>query len=256
MEETQYQIRKAEEREALPAIDLLPSISHQGRQLDMALFGPNNYRKNVAHMQKRHFHSQQLPDITFTPATTAESISAVAYNFADFAKPQIFDSRWLQAGRIIRAQEGVFVNPLNDSQGNPITDEKTLKSLLKADRKVNGIYLLNNDSGFAPYDSFTRGLQDCDTFVQGGLARVLVHTPEEEAKLLRAIASPEFYKRGVNVWGFEPVKEPALRVVSLNSDRSLDDGRLSVDGNYWDYYNDGYAFGVLNRSAEGASPKK
>ena len=103
---------------------------------------------------------------------------------------------------------------------------------------------MDNDFGFAPYETFKRGVQDCDSFVQGGLARVLEHTQEEQAKNLRTIASPKFYKRGVNVWGFDDVKEPVLRVVGLDSGRVLGDGRLGVDGGWGDYDN-GYAFGVL-----------
>jgi len=250
MENSNYQMRKAEAREILPEIDLLPPISYEEKQLDMALFGQNTYRNNIQNMQRAYFHSKNLSNISFRPATTSESISAVACNFEDFAKPKIFDPKWLQAGYILRTQEGVFVNPLN-VQGVPIIDEKILKSLLKADKKSKGIYLLDNGMGFAPYDSFTRGVQDCDSFAQGGLARVLEHTQEKEAKHLRAIASPKFYKRGVNVWGFDDVKEPVLRVVSLGSGGGLGGG-LAVDG-YWGGYDDGCAFGVL-RSREATEP--
>lgn len=250
-----YQMRKAEARKALPEIDLLPPIAHKRQQLDMALFGPNTYRGNIQNMLKSYFHSKEFPNIIFTPATTTESISAVAQNFADFAKPKIFDPKWLQAGWIVRTQEGVFVNPL-DSQGNPITNEKLLKSLLKSNKKRSGIYLLDNGASFAPYDSFTRGVQDCDTFAKGGLARALEYTSYKEAKNLRAIASPQLYNGGVNVWGFDDVKESVLRVVSLYSNGDLGDDRLGVDGDFWVGGYGGYAFGVLNRSARGALPKK
>jgi hypothetical protein len=241
MEQTPYQMRKAEARKIyLPEIDLLPPITHEGKQLDMALFGPKNYTKNIGSIGEQYFHSRELPNISFRPATTAESISAAVY---EFAKPKIFNSIWLQAGWILRTQEGVFVNPL-DAQGKPITDEETLKSLLKVDRKFNGIYLLDNDSGFAPYDSFERGVQDCETFAQGGLARVLEHTSEREAKQLRAIASLRNYSLGVNVSGFDTVKEPVLKVVGLGSIwfhvNRVD--RLDVFGDDWG--SDGNAFGV------------
>jgi len=216
-------------------------------------FGPNYFKDNIAEMQKSYCYPNTREVISFRKPTTAESISAAAYNFENFAKPEIFDPRWFQAGYMVRTQEGVFVNPLG-SKGVPITDEKTLKSLLKSDRKVNGIYLLDNDMGFAPYDSFTRGVQDCDGFAQGGLARVLEHTPEKEAKQFKAIASPKLYKFGVNVWGFEEVKEPVLRVVCLGSYRNLGGGRLNVDGSWSGYY--GYAFGVLNKDAEGVALEK
>jgi hypothetical protein len=244
MTETNYQMRKAEAREQLPEIDLLPQIHYEDKQLDIALFGPNTYKGNIQNMQKAYFHSKKFPNITFRPATTSESISAAENNFADFIRSITSDPRWLQAGYILRTQEGVFVNPL-DAQRIPITDEKTLKSFLNADRKVNGIYLLDNDMGFAPYDSFVRGVQGCDTFAQGGLARVLEHTSEKEAKKFRAIASPKFYKKGVNVWGFDNVKEPILRVVSLISYRNFAGDNLKVYGGDSDGNNVGFAFGVF-----------
>ncbi len=252
------QIRKAEAREQLPEIDLLPQITHEGKPLDMALFGQNCYRENTKAMASAYFHSKALPNISFTPATTGKSISAVTLGFGENgqydAKRDIFDPRWLQAGWVLRTQEGVWTNPL-DSQGNPITNERTLKQFLKADKKVNEIYLLDNGMSFAPYGSFTRGVQDCDTFAQGGLARALVHTPEKEAKNLRIIASPKHYKRGVNVCYFDDVNKPTLTVGGLNSDRNLVRGRLYVNGSSWGGISGGYAVGVLVRSAEGASQK-
>ncbi len=241
--ETTRLIRKAEQREKqLPAIDLLPPIPHGGGFLDMAVFGPNTYRNNIKSMQRRYFHSSQFPNISFTPATTSESISAAAYGFdskgeVDF-KRDIFDPKLLQAGYIVRTQDGVFTN-------TQLTDEKTLKQLLDRAEKVNGIYLLENGVGFAPYETFERGVQYCDTFNQGGLARVLEHSPEKTAKKLGEIASPKFYKRGVNVWGFDEVKEPVLRVAGLYSGRGLGRGRLGVGGSDRGGGDNGYVFGVL-----------
>lgn len=255
MAQTQYKMRKAEARERLPEINLLPKIDHEERQLDLARFGPNTYQVNKEGMGQQYFHSKSLPVISFRPATTAESISAVAYDFKSVAKPQIFDPNWFQAGDIVRTPEGVFAN-------TTITDTKSLKEILANSKQVNGIWLYNgNDSslkdvGFAPYDSFTRGFQDCDTFAQGGLARVLEHTSGKEAQNLRLIASPKLYNRGVDVWGFDDVKEPVLRVAGLNSNRDIDDYRLDVDGSWGGDGNDGFAFGVLDTSAEGASQKR
>jgi len=237
MTNSEYAIRKAEPRSQLPEVDLLPVISHDGQNLDIAVFGPNNYRNNLSSMQKAYFHSAQLPNITFRPATTSESISAVSYDFENMAKPKIFDPRWLQAGYIVRTKDGVFTNTTE-------TDDSRLKQLLNGAEKVNGIYLINDNTAFAPYDSFTTGTQDCDTFAHGGLARALEHTSEKVAKNLREIASPKFYKRGVNVIYFDSVSEPALRVASLYSNWYIDDGGLHVDGDGWNGGNDGCAFGV------------
>ena len=235
--ETKYGITKA--APSLPTIDLL-RVPHKQEDLIVSYpaFGPNTYKNNIEQMSKNYSHSKELSKITFKPATTSESISAAAYDFENLAKPQIFNPRWLQLNYIVRTQEGVFANTSE-------TNEKVLKSLLDKCTKINNIYLGENDFGFAPYSSFKTGVQDCDTFCESGLARVLEHTNEKVAENLRTIASPKFYKRGVNVWGFDKVKEPLLRFAGLCSNRGFDDGRLGVDG-YWDDYDGGCAFGVFD----------
>lgn len=116
-----------------------------------------------------------------------------------------------------------------------------MKSFLTADKKDRGIYLLGNDFGYAGYETFKQGVQDAGDFIEGGLARVL--EASQNPKALKEVSSKKNYPRGVNVWGFDYVSAPLLRVAALGSNR--DDGRrLSVDGNDWDDV-DGYAFGVL-----------
>ena len=218
-------------------------VPHKEQEMTIGFpaFGTNTYRGNLEDIQELYSHPVTGEQISFRPATTSEAISAVAYDFgtgseAD-AKKSIFDPRWLQAGYIVKTQDGIFTN-------TDITDESQLKSLLDNAQKVNGIYLLNNGIGFAPYETFERGVQDVDTFAQGGLARVLEHTTEKEAGNLRKIASPKLYKKGVHVWGLDDVKEPILRVASLDSVRDLGDDRLGVDGNGWYDDGNGCAFGV------------
>ena len=208
-------------------------------------FGSTTYRGNVAEMGKTYSHPLTGEAVTFRPATTSESISAVSYDFENMAKPKIFDPRWLQAGYIVRTNDGVFTNTTE-------TNDSRLKQLLNGAEKVNGIYLINDNTAFAPYESFTTGGQDCDTFAQGGLARALEHTSEKVAKNLREIASPKFYKKGVNVISFDGLNEPALRVASLYSGRDFDGGRLHVLGVDWDDGDDGFAFGMLNKSRSDA----
>ncbi len=240
MENNQNKIRKAEQRNHLPEIDLLPVISHNKENLNIAVFGYDNYKRNIADMQEKYFHSAQLPSISFRPANTTESISAAHYNFKNIAKLEIFDPRWLQVGYIVKTQDGVFTNTIE-------TNETNLKQLLNGAEKINGIYLIDNQIGFAPHSSFKRGVQDADTFARGGLARVLEHTPEKVATKLKEIASPEFYKNGVDVWGFDTPEKLILKVASLSSDG----GRLGVNG-YW-HGDDGYAFGVLDKSRSDAT---
>ena len=259
MAETQFGIIEA--TPSLPARNLL-RVPHKGEVLVVSspAFGPNTYLGNLEEMRKDYSHSKELPKISFKVPTTTESISAVAYDFENLAKLQIFDPRWLQAGRIVRTLEGVWANPPTDEQGSLITDERELKTFLDKCTEVKGIRLYQGenhnlrDFGYAPYETFETGVQDCDTFAEGGLARLLEHTEEQAAENLRAIASPKHYKKGVNVCSFGPVGEPVLRVVTLYSVRDVRGSRLLVGGCNRGDDCDGFAFGVLD-SAEGSAPK-
>ena len=236
-QETQYRIRKA--KPSLPAIDLLPVISHNGRELDAAVFGLSLYSNNLEEMQKQYSHSEECPVISFRPATTSESIAIAENGFGNKgefdAKRDIFDPKWLQLGRIVRTQDGVYTN-------TTITNEKKLKKLLNGVKKVNGIYLIDDKVGSVPYESFIQGVyEDSNKFAESGLARVLEHTEEKVAKNLKEIASPRNYKRGVIVLRFDSVKKPVSRVVYLGSG-AVDDSRLCLDGDW--VYSGGFAFGV------------
>jgi hypothetical protein len=243
--ENQYGVVKSKQPE-FPVRELLVVPNKDGDlTLSHPAFGPNTYKGNIGNMGKSYSHPLTGETITFRPATTSESISAASYDFEKMAKPEIFDPRWLQIGYIVRTQEGVFTNTTE-------TDESKLKQLLDKAEKVNGIYLINDNMAFAPYESFSRGTQDCDTFAHGGLARALEHTPEKVAKNLREMASPRIYKKGVNVDYFDKSKEPALRVACLSSSGGVDGSGLHVGGDYWDDCSLGYAFGVLNKSRSDA----
>lgn len=246
MKEQYGLIKQAEPQ--FPVRTLL-SVPHKNRKLIVGYpaFGPDTYKENLEQMSQNYSHPQTGDKISFNPATTSESISASAYNFGSNgevdAKRDIFDQKWLQAGYIVKTQDGVFTNIKS-------TDEKSLKALLNKAKKVNGIYLIDDKTAFAPYETFERGVQDFDTFAHGGLARALEHTKEKVATNQREIASPKFYKRGVNVWGFDNVQEPVLRVVCLNSDAYVGGDRLNVGGGSWSDDDSGYAFGVLKEEGK------
>ena len=210
-------------------------------------FGPDAYEGNLKTMSRNYSYPKTKKIISFREPTTSESISAAAYDFENIAKPQIFDSKELQVWRIVKTSEGVFANPPKDAQGNPIIDEQILKSYLNKSMEVNGIWLYNGedarDFGFAPYETFTEGKQDCDDFCKDGLARVLEHTSEKQAKNLREIVSSKNYPHGVDIWGFDEVKKPFLRVVDLNS--GFGSKRLLVCSSSGKG-GGSYAFGVLN----------
>ena len=265
---TQYGIiEETQEQPKFPVRTLL-RVPHQdlaeGLVVTREAFGQNTFQGNLTEMAKNYCYPNSREVISFREPTAAESISRACPDvkahpeLAEFAfekdtKPEIFDLRWLQAGYIVRTSDGVYAT-------TKITDEAKLKALRDKAKKVNGIWILENgkvegvqDFGFAPYESFTRGVQDCDTFAEGGLARVLEHTQEKTASKLRAIASPKNYSRGVNVCYFDATNEPALRVAYLGSDTGDVNRRLHVYGSYWSG-DGGYAFGVLKASTEGAKP--
>ena len=257
-EQIQYgEIRETQEQPKFPVRTLL-RVPHQdlaeGLVVTREAFGTNTFRGNIAEMSKNYSYPNTREVISFAEPTISQSISAAAFDFATLAKPEIFDPKWLQAGYIVRTSEGVYAT-------TKITDEAKLKGLRDKAKKVNGIWILENgqvegvqDFGFAPYESFTRGVQDCDTFAEGGLARVLEHTQDKVANKLRAIASPKNYSRGVNVCYFDATDEPALRVACLGSDTGDDNRRLRVYGDDWNDDDGGYAFGVLKASTKGAKP--
>ncbi len=251
MNKTLLGMRKAQERNILPAIDLFPQFEYNGRTIDAAVFGSRGYNENVSEMRKRYFHSRDLPDVTFKPLTTAESLAVAGYDFRNLAKPTIFDPVWLQAGHALRTKEGVWINPLKDDKGNLIMEDKELEQCLGKENRIHGIYLFDDDTSFVPYDSFKRGVQEHGDFLEGGLARGLVHTTDKNATTLSSIANNDEYPNGVRVGGFDFVERPTLRVIGLCSDRLFDDNRLDVYGDWLDSYY-GVAFGGLVSGEAGA----
>ena len=238
-------MRKAQEREILPAVDLFPQVEYTGRKINSAKFGPNTYNTNVDSMGKRYFHSNDLSNVTFKPLSTAESLAVACYDFANLAKPQIFIPNWLQAGLTLRASEGVWINPLRNAKGEIITEERELNKHLIPKRKVNSIYLLDGDTSFVPYDTFEQGVQEHEKFLKSGLARGLVYTAEKRADSLSPIANDTEYTNQVNVRGFDSVREPLVKVVSLGSDGYVNGGRLVVDGDWGGGCYGGFALGGL-----------
>jgi hypothetical protein len=114
----------------LSARDLLYPIEGEDFAVSYPAFGSSTYSDNLKEMQGDFSCLPNHPKISFREPTTRESILAASYDFENLAKPQIFDPAWLQAGRIVRTSEGVFANPPKDKQGEPIMDEKMLKSYL------------------------------------------------------------------------------------------------------------------------------
>ena len=60
-------------------------VRHRGGDLTVSYpaFGPNTYKGNLEEMSKDYSHPQTGERISFREPTTAESISAAAWNFKD-----------------------------------------------------------------------------------------------------------------------------------------------------------------------------
>ena len=200
-------------------------------------FGPGYINENDQQLYQRYPHPKTKEIITFREPTTAESISIASYNFPNKAKPQILDYKRLQIGRILKTSEGVFVNVPRDAKGELIENEQTLKSYLNRTNPVrigNGkIWVVQDtgnlrDFGFAEINSFKQGVQDAETFAEGGLARILEHT-EQKAEKLKEMASKQSYPAGVCVWGFNLFnKGPDLRLACLDSGDGFNSKNFSV----------------------------
>ncbi len=237
----------------LPVRDLIEIPYNDGVMTStLEPFGPKSYMANVKAMANPHAHPQYCTQVNFRPASTGESVAIASYMFGDEEtfklKETVFNPNWLQAGRIVRTQDGVWTNPKGQF------NEDTMKRLIVPGKKVGGIYLLNRNTAFVPYESFKTGAQSHDEFLKLGLARAIEHTLKPKAEKLEAIANNRVYPNGVLVWGFESTSEPTERVLGLDSGRNLVGSRLIVDGDSWNANNIGYAFGVLDAStSESAS---
>lgn len=257
MTKAQYELIQAGQPKA-PPINLIRISGNRSLTASLKAFGQDCFISNIKKIQQEYSHPQTGLTISLRHATTTESILLASCDFVNRAKPQILDPGWLQAGWIVRTSEGVFANPPTQN-GEIITDEQKLKYFLRRTRPVkvgNGnLYVVSNaqnlrDFGFAEYGSFTKGVQDVECFITGGLARLLEHT-EKPAENLNNLASQRNYPKGINVWSFDSIDNPILRCVGLYSDGSLDNEGLGIDGYHLGGDGDGFAFAVLDESAEG-----
>ena len=217
-------------------------------------FGRVSYNKNLSAMGRSYSCLPYYSQITFTPATTGQSVLVASVYYRDKDERESFnDLNLTQLGLLVRTKNGVFANPPN-VDGNYVIDESQLMALLNNAEEIDRVLFGRNGFGYAPYDSFEQGQQDSETFAKGGLARLLEGSKGNGVGI-RRILSNNFYKLGVDVCDFDPVEQPILRVANLSSGWfSL--GRLVIRGNSTsdDYYG-GFAFGVLKETSQAGSQK-
>ena len=212
-------------------------VQSRDGKIVFSVFGPKSFYGNVEGMNQFYSHPRTGEKMSFREPTTQKSIALASYDFENFAKPKIFDPKWLQAGRHVKTQEGVFTNTTE-------TDEKVLMRLLNGVEKVNGIYLIDNKGAFIPYDSFKQGVMSSEEFCEQGLARGLEHTSGKKARKLASISKN--YSNGVWVGGWDSVREPIEKFSVLGS--VVGGTRLNVGGIDWGGYGYGFAFGLLEKN--------
>ncbi len=261
MTKTRYKI--ITKNSEVPVRDLIRISGDKEMTASLDPFAPDDLYSYCKGLRKPKNYSHPLTreKMIFREATTAESILIASCDFKGRSKPQIFDRQWLRAGLIVKTDEGIFTNPPRYKNGTPKYDNKTLKSYLDKVEPIKigkgKVYIVPDsenlrDFGFAEYDSFKTGVQNCDTFVKGGLARVLEHT-KDEAKNLRKITSIEFYEGGISVRNFNSYQSTHLVIGLLTKEIFSNYLEVYYDSDY--YCNRGLVFGVLEKDIENVSKK-
>ncbi|MDO8563694.1 MAG: hypothetical protein Q7R87_01660 [Nanoarchaeota archaeon] len=190
---TKYEVLKSK---GLPPIDLIKILHNNGHLFASPM--TSGYDYPAKREDKHYFHSSNLPDITFREASSSESISILQATLNDLDGSFPFRKKFA-LGRILGTVEGVIANPPKGfplwrySKGISKEEEQVIKECISKSRRIKvgkgHIYLGENDFGFAEHESFDRGTQNIDTFVRGGLARILEHTSGDVAENFRKIAS-------------------------------------------------------------------
>jgi hypothetical protein len=206
---------------------------------------------NKRDMSKPHMNSAALPNITFRPATTTESISVLLYNYRQLASDYLRGNVWpedFHIGLTIKTTKGIFVNPpANTYEEGTYGDDGTvdmfvLERHLSKAKEVNGIYLGDNDFGFAPYRSFDKGFQSVEKFAKGGLARVLEHASGDAEGIKETLNISSDHPTGVNVYYEVEHKRPILTSVMSSCLYFPNDHMKGLNIRWNDY---GRQFGVM-----------
>lgn len=167
-------------------INLLSATDHLGNKINFAVLNYDSLFKKDP--------SSQLQNIPFRPAKTFESIAIFNYSLKRKREAKIPD--YFVMGDIVKTEEGIFTNTTE-------TDNIKLNQLLNNAKKINGIYFINDEIAFAPYDSFD--YHDPFFKTSEGLARALEHT-ESSANNLDEICKNLNSSRGTKTENLSPIK--------------------------------------------------
>jgi len=217
-------------------------VGSGGDELVVKLFGLYSYKGNLEEMGRDYSCLPDYPQITFTPATTEQSILVASANFENRFKRQIFNRACLQAGVLVTTDYHVFSNPPKDECGNYITDETELMAKVGDTEEFDGVFFNEEGLGYCLTSSFKKGEQSSETFARGGLARLLEGTRESVAGKLGSMSSAD-YPLGVNVdYSIIDGRQSILKVACLSSCWVANRGFGVYGGSFG---KGGHAFGVL-----------
>lgn len=247
MTKTEYNPIKVREP-SVPPIGLVEVLGDLQFTGSLTPFGPNSFYGNVQRMVQKYTHPDTGKTISLREPRTAESLKVLGFNFEGRTRQLIAHPSWVQLGRIIKWEDGIYINPQDAIELKNVLyiNEEALRNLRDNARLVGGIRLGPNNFAFVPYESFTPGVQEPEEFINGGLARGLAYsegTPHE----LGEIFSSHNYPRGISVFDLDhPHKRPVLKIASLVSSSERGGEKLILSGAWGEDDRNGYAFGILN----------
>ena len=216
-------------------------------------FGPNNYTE-VGKQILEAGYKVPTGDLTAPLIHAAYLDSSVKDESESQNVREIMKSRWLWVfNRNIWTPEGVYVVQDENALGRnaPFSIEELEDKLLEADTEFGVRFSQDRKTRFAPKESYSLGVKSPEALAKDGF--VIASYSVEGAKQLAEVS--RVFRKNPKTYGVEVAEgqNPEQRVASLYSDWILGDGRLDVDGDGWDDYGYGCAFGVSGVSTVGAN---
>ena len=220
-------------------------VEHKGKDLTFVYppVGPSNYLGCLSQLRERNLRGPTLGETV--------SLLYAAFNSSDKYSEEI--KRIMKNNRFFGFTGSLYL-PRGEgdySNGVIIQDNpEIINGRVSMDKKSLVEKLESRDSSvrFVPFGYKTEE-QTSEELSKNSFIIGLVG--QEGAEKLAVISDK--HSRGPYVWSFRQVNDELPRVSTLGSDGELDDYGLVVDGGSWDDYDGGgYAFGVLDKSAESA----
>ena len=218
-------------------------IPHEDKEITFAYpsFGPDTYQSVGKQILE---HNLEI--------STAEQTASLLYSayFSDEKNEPEFENirkimrnRWFVVfNRNLSTDKGIYV--VQDNEARRLSEQLSVNDLekrLKNGKEIKGIEVRISEDGivrFAPKGSYILGEQTSEQLSKDGFA--IASYGKKGAENLAEIS--EQFRYQPRVWGLDVKdKKPELRLSALDEFNDW----LLVDGDYFDDYGNGHAFGVL-----------